>query len=467
MKRILNLETIKYLGKKVKVCGWVNSIRSHGKIIFVDLRDRSGILQLVFTPEDESLYKIAQKLRPEWVIGVGGETRKRPKEMINPKVKTGKIELKSEKLEIFSQAKTLPFPIDTPGYEINEEKRLKYRYLDLRRERMKKNLIWRQKVIQFMREFLIKESFIEVETPILTKSTPEGAREFLIPSRLYPEKFYALPQSPQQYKQMLQVAGIERYFQVARVLRDEDPRADRQAEHTQLDIEMAFVNQEDILNLTERLYISLVKKLFPEKKFQKIPFPRLEYKKAMKKYHSDKPDIRKNKSDPNELAFCFVIDFPMFEWHKEDKRWGAQHHPFTKPQTENTEEIKRNPEKILAFQYDFVLNGYEIGGGSIRTTNLDVLTAVFEVLGHRKEETKKKFAHYFESFSYGVPPHGGIAPGIDRFLAVVFNEPNIREVIAFPKTGDGWDLMMDTPSEITENQLKELHIKIVKPKRKT
>jgi len=316
-----------------------------------------------------------------------------------------------------------------------------------------------------MREFLIKEGFIEVETPLLTKSTPEGARDFLVPSRLEPGKFYALPQSPQQYKQLLQVAGFEKYFQIARCLRDEDPRADRQAEHTQLDIEISFSTQEDILNLAERLYSNLVKKLFPEKKILKIPFPRITYKDSMKKYKIDKPDLRVNKNNSDELAFCFITDFPMFEWHGKEKRWGAMHHPFTKPQTEDIEEIKKHPEKILAHQYDFVLNGVEIGGGSIRTTNLDVLTAVFEVLGHKKEEIKKQFSNYFEAFSYGVPPHGGIAPGIDRFLAVVLNEPNIREVMAFPKTGDNRDLMMDVPAEVTEEQLKELRIKITKPKK--
>ena len=491
MERILNLETIKYLGKKVKVCGWVQTIRSHGKIVFIDLRDRSGILQLVFTPhqsklgagqapENKNLYELAQTLRPEWVIGVEGIIEERPAGMINPKIETGKVELHPSHIEVFSQAKTLPFPIDTLGYEVNEEKRLKYRYLDLRRERLRRNLEIRQKVIQFIRDFLQKEGFIEVETPILTKSTPEGARDFLVPSRLYPGKFYALPQSPQQYKQLLQVAGLEKYFQIARCLRDEDPRADRQAEHTQLDIEMSFISQEDILNLTERLYSNLVKKLFPEKKILKIPFPRITYQEAMEKYKIEKPDLRKGKKDPNELAFCFVTDFPMFEWHEKEKRWGAMHHPFTKPQvkedkssfppsshrwdsvTDDIEEIKKHPEKILAYQYDFVLNGVEIGGGSIRTTNLDVLTAVFEVLGHKKEEIKKQFSNYFEAFSYGVPPHGGIAPGIDRFLAVVLNEPNIQEVIAFPKTGDNCDLMMDVPAEVTEEQLKELHIKIVK-----
>ncbi|KPJ56725.1 hypothetical protein AMJ49_04180 [Parcubacteria bacterium DG_74_2] len=458
MKRILVIETIKNPGKQVKICGWVNSRRDHGKIIFIDLRDKTGLIQVVFSGD----LKLAQKLREEWVIEVIGTVNKRPKGMENPKSKTGKIEIKAEKLKISSQAKTLPFSIETNGQEISEEKRLEYRYLDLRRPRLKKNLETRQNVIQFMREFLIKQDFLEVETPILTKSTPEGARDFLVPARLQPEKFYALPQSPQQYKQLLIVAGIEKYFQIARCLRDEDPRSDRQAEHTQLDIEMAFVEQEDILNLIEELYIKIVKKVFPEKKISKTPFPRITYKEAMEKYKTDKPDLRKRKSNPSELAFCFITDFPMFEYHKKEKKWGAMHHPFTKPQTEDIKEIKKNPKKILAHQYDFVLNGYEIGGGSLRSTNLDILTAVFEVLGHKKKDIEKKFANYFKAFSFGVPPHGGIAPGIDRFLAVVLNEPNIREVIAFPKTGDNRDLMMEIPSTVEKKQLKELHIKIVK-----
>jgi len=474
MKRILNIETLKYLNRRVKVCGWVQTVRSHGKIIFIDLRDASGILQIVFTPHprNKNIYELAQSLRPEWVISVEGEVKKRPKEMINPKLKTGEIEIKVESLEIFSKAKTLPFEIFGKKEEVGEELRMKYRYLDLRREKMKKNLKIRQKVIQFMREFLVKEAFTEIETPILTKSTPEGARDFLVPSRLQPGKFYALPQSPQQYKQLLMVAGLEKYFQIARCLRDEDPRADRQAEHTQLDIEMSFVSQEDVLNLTEGLYSDLVKKLFPEKRILKIPFPRITYQEAMEKYKTEKPDLRQNKEEQNELAFCFITDFPMFEWHENPStssgqgRWGAMHHPFTKPQTEDIKKIKESPGKILAHQYDFVLNGVEIGGGSIRTTNLDVLTAVFEVLGHKKEEVKKQFSNYFEAFSFGVPPHGGIAPGIDRFLAILTNEPNIREVIAFPKTGDNRDLMMDVPAEVTEEQLKELHIKITKSKKK-
>jgi len=464
MRRIPNLETTKYLGKKVKVCGWVNTIRSHGKILFIDLRDRSGILQIVFTPEDKELYEFSQKIGPEWVISAVGTIAQRPTGMVNPKIETGQIELRPIKLEVFSQAKTPPFSIDSSGYEIGEETRLRYRYLDLRRERMRKNLEVRQKVIQFMREFLIKEGFIEVETPILSKSTPEGARDFLVPARLQPGKFYALPQSPQQYKQLLMVAGLEKYFQIARCLRDEDPRADRQPEHTQLDLEMSFVSRKEILNLIEKLFINLIKKMFPEKKISQIPFPRITYQEAMKKYKTDKPDLRKNKKDPNELAFAFITDFPMFEWSKTERKWVSCHHPFTEPQTEEIKKIKKEPQNILAWQHDFILNGYEIGGGSLRTTNPELLMAVFEVLGYKPREIKKQFNHYFEAFSYGVPPHGGIASGIERFLAIVLDEPNIREVIAFPKTGDNRDLMMDVPSEVFKEQLKELQLKIKRKK---
>lgn len=466
MKRVLNREAPNYLGKVVTVSGWVQTIRSHGKIIFIDLRDKSGILQVVFTPPNEKIYNLGQELRPEWVVLIEGEVKERPKNMMNPKIETGKIELYPAEIKILSKAKTLPFPIDDAGYEISEEKRLKYRYLDLRRERMRKNLETRQKINQFMREFLQKEGFIEVETPILTKSTPEGARDFLVPARLQPGKFYALPQSPQQYKQLLQVAGIEKYFQIARCFRDEDPRADRQAEFTQLDIEMSFVEQDDILDLIERLYTNLVKTLFPEKRIVKIPFPRLKAREVIEKYKTDKPDLRQDKNNPEDLAFCFVVDFPMFEWKTEEKRWDAVHHPFTRPQTENIEEIKKSPAKILAWQYDFVLNGYEIGGGSLRSYKPEILEAVFEVMGYKKQDIKKKFGHLLEAFEYGVPPHGGIAPGIDRFVAILQNEPNIREVIAFPKTGDNKDLMMDVPAEVTEDQLKELQLKIVKAKKK-
>ena len=465
MKRIFIDKTPEFLGKKVKVAGWVNSIRSHGKLIFVDLRDFTGVLQTVFRNEKEELHKIAKKLRSEWVVELEGEISARPPKMVNPKIKTGKVELVVEKARVLSEAKTLPFPIETDGYEISEEKRLKYRYLDLRRERLKNNLIVRQKVIQFMREFLIERGFVEIETPILTKSTPEGARDFIVPSRLQKGKFYALPQSPQQYKQLLQVAGFERYFQIARCFRDEDPRADRQAEFTQIDMELSFVSQEDILTLIEEMIIGLVKNIFPQKHILQTPFPRLQYKEAMEKYGSDRPDLRKDKKSPDELAFAFIIDFPMFEWSEEEKRWKSVHHPFTRPQTENIVEIKNNPEKILAHQYDLVLNGYEIGGGSLRSYKKEVLEAVFEIMGHTKSEIQEKFGHLLEAFEYGVPPHGGIALGLDRLISLLVNEPNIREVIPFPKTGDSRDLMMNTPSEVSKEQLKELCLEVKKPEK--
>jgi len=461
MERIVNKETIEYLGKKVKVSGWVNSIRSHGKIVFIDLRDRSGLVQLVCKPET------TEQIRPEWVIEIEGKVTQRPQKMINPKIETGKVEILVESLKILSKAKTLPFSIDSDGYEINEEKRMKYRYLDLRRERMKKNLIVRQKVIQFMRDFLQKEGFVEVETPILTKSTPEGARDFIVPSRLQPGKFYALPQSPQQYKQLLMVSGIEKYFQIARCLRDEDPRADRQAEHTQLDIEMSFIKQADVMEIIERLFIELIRKLYPEKKIQKIPFPRITYQRAMERYNSDRPDLRNNKTNSDLLAFCWVIDFPFFE--KDEKEgWAFTHNPFSAPKSKFMEDLlhKRNIENILTTQYDIVLNGFEIGGGSIRNHQSEALEAVFEIIGYKKEEIKEKFGHMLKAFEYGAPPHGGIASGIDRFLAILQNEPSIREIIAFPKTGDSRDLMMDAPSEVSEKQLKELKIKISKKTKK-
>ncbi|MFH1841558.1 MAG: aspartate--tRNA ligase [Candidatus Nealsonbacteria bacterium] len=465
MKRILNKETTRLIGQKVKVSGWVHVRRDHGKIVFIDLRDRSGVLQIVFLPKAGEVYNLAQKLRSEWVVSVEGEIKERPKGMINPKIETGKVEMEAQSLEVLSESETLPFSIEGKGYEIGEEIRLKYRYLDLRRERMKKNLILRQKVINCIRDFLNKEDFLEVETPVLTKSTPEGARDFVVPSRLHPGKFFALPQSPQQYKQLLMIGGIEKYFQIPRCFRDEDPRADRQAEFTQLDIEMSFIDQEEILDLTEKLYIEIIKKTVPEKRISQIPFPRLKYEDVMKKYKTDKPDLRKDKSNPDELAFAFVVDFPMFEWKKEEKRWGAVHHPFTRPKTEDLKKIKENPKNILAYQYDFILNGCEIGGGSLRTYKPEILETVFEVLGHKKKEIKNQFGHLLEAFRYGVPPHGGIAPGIDRLVMILAGEENIREVMAFPKTGDSRDPLMDSPSEISEAQLKELRLKTVKRKK--
>jgi aspartyl-tRNA synthetase len=470
MKRVFVKEAPKFLEKEIKVAGWVDKVRTHGSLMFLDLRDLSGVLQIVL---DGVLAKNFASIKPEWVLSVKGEVKKRPVSMINPKNILGEIELLAKEVLIISKAKTLPFRIDTIGYEISEEKRLHYRYLDLRRPRLKKNLKARHQILNFVREFLSKRYFIEIETPLLTKSTPEGARDYLVPVRQKPGHFFALPQSPQQYKQLLQVAGFERYFQIARCFRDEDPRGDRQPEFTQLDIEMSFVSQEEILELIEELFISLVKTLYPEKKLKLTPegrFLRMSYQEAMAKFKSDKPDLRENKNDPDELAFLFVIDFPMFEWKETEKRWDATHHPFTMPKVKDAQEFKeifkRNPAEILAFQHDLVLNGFEVGGGSMRTFDPELLSAVFEAMGHKKTEIQKKFGHLLEAFEYGVPPHGGIAPGIDRLVMILEKEPNIREVIAFPKTGDGRDLMMAAPSLVEKEQLEELHLKIVSKKKR-
>src|SRR3990172_8076396 len=330
----------------------------------------------------------------------------------------------------------------------------------------------RHKVIKFIRDFLDKENFIEVETPILTKSTPEGARDYVVPSRLEKGKFYALPQSPQQYKQLLMAGGVEKYFQIARCMRDEDTRGDRQPEFTQLDLEMSFVDQEDVMALNENLLVNIIKNLYPEKEIQEIPFPRISYHEAMKKYDIDRPDLRKDKSNPNLLAFCWVIDFPFFEkTAKSDNKemagdWTFTHNPFSAPQPEYMDNLMKKEKigDILAAQYDITLNGLEIGGGSIRNHQPEALKKVFEIIGHKSEDIEKNFGHMLHALASGAPPHGGIAWGLDRLVMLLQGEPNIREVIAFPKTGEGRDLMMDSPSDIPEKHLKELGIQIIRPK---
>lgn len=480
--RTLAAETVKKVGEEVELFGWVNSRRDHGKIIFIDLRDRSGIVQVVFVPHpsksiaDEkakpnsskgagfagTVYDLAIKLRLEWVVKITGKVVKRPANMVNANLPTGEYEVQAIKLEILSEAQTPPFAVDTDGGEIGEEVRMKYRYLDLRRPRMQKNLRLRSRTLEFINTYFKKRDFVEVETPILGKSTPEGARDYLVPSRLYPGKFYALPQAPQQYKQLLMVAGLERYFQVARCFRDEDTRGDRQPEFTQLDFEMSFVSQEDVMRFMEEFMIELVQTVWPEKKISQTPFPRLSYKEAIDKYGIDKPDLRKDKNNPNELAFVWIVDFPFYEWNEQEKRWDFGHNPFSMPKGEVLSDSPKDLGGIKAYQYDLVLNGYEIAGGSIRNHKPELLKKAFQLLDYKEEVIMEKFGHMIEAFTYGAPPHGGAAFGFDRLMMILLNEPNIRETIAFVKTGDGRDLMSGAPSKVDEKQLKELHIKTAK-----
>ncbi|MBI4120651.1 MAG: aspartate--tRNA ligase [Parcubacteria group bacterium] len=452
-----------HVGKEVTVAGWISGRRDHGKLIFLDLRDETGLVQTVAKPTHAEAHGTADTLRQEWVVKGQAMVNKRPEKMVNAEQENGDIELEFIALEVLNEAETPLFDLSTPGYEVSEEIRLKYRYLDLRRARLQKNMRMRDKVIKYMRNFLSERGFVEIETPILTKSTPEGARDYVVPARLEWGKFYALPQSPQQYKQLLMASGFERYFQVARVFRDEDMRGDRQAEFTQLDIELAFPTQEEILNLTETLYTLIVQELYPKKRIQEVPWPRMSYDEAMKKYGTDRPDIRENKEDPDLLAFVWVLDFPLFEAGMEHGHYAPSHHMFTAPKEEDIEKLDTDPGSVRSYQHDMVLNGYEVGGGSIRIHRSDLQQKIFKLIGF-DERQQKEFAHMLEAFRKGVPPHGGIAPGIDRLLMVLENEPNIREVIAFPKTGEGRDLMMSAPSEISQKQLDELGLKVQKKK---
>jgi aspartyl-tRNA synthetase len=456
MERTLAKDTIKKVGKKIRLCGWVDRRRDHGELVFIDLKDRSGVVQVVGEKE-------LGELRISDVVEVEGKIRKRPKELVNPKLPTGEVEVEVEKIRLLARSKDLPFDIHSDGHDLNEELRLKYRYLDLRRPRLVKNMELRHQTIKFIRDWLDNRGFIEIETPILTKATPEGARDFIVPSRLQPGKFYALPQSPQQYKQLLMVAGFEKYYQIARCFRDEDPRADRAyGEFTQLDLEISFTTQNEILELTENLFTELTEKVFKKKIFKK-PFPRFSHQEAVKKFGDDKFDLRKEK-DPGVVAFAWVLDFPLFE-KTETKEISPSHHPFTAPKDEDIPLLDKNPMKVRSWQHDLVCNGYEVGGGSIRITDPEIQRKVFKILGLSEKEIEKKFGHLLKAFEYGVPPHGGIAPGIDRLLLAVLAEPSLRELIAFPMTAGGQASVMDAPSEVDPEQLKELGIKITKKKK--
>ena len=582
----------KHVGDKVTLAGWVDRRRDHGGLIFIDLRDKEGIVQVVFNPEiSKPCHDIADQMRSEYVVRASGEVALRPPGTENPKLPTGDVEVIAHNTDILNSSKTPPFYINE-NIEVEESLRLKYRYLDLRRARMKENLLLRHRVVKFMRDFLDARGFIEVETPILIKSTPEGARDYLVPSRLHPGKFYALPQSPQQLKQLLMVAGVEKYFQIAKCFRDEDTRADRQPEFTQLDLEMSFVEEEDILNLLEELFTSMVETLKPEMRIIK-PFPRLSYTDALERYGTDKPDLRfglemrdlsdivaqsdfsifrsaianggkvkgicapgcanytrsqldelnkmvqgfgaeglvtmslgtstgslsdltiemvrsvaarfltldqikkmaerlaanmgdllliiagkpklvdmalgelrremgyrLNLAEPGLLVFAFIVGFPLLERNEETGHWEPMHHPFTAPWDEDVPLLDIAPEKVRAKHYDMVCNGYEIAGGSIRIHTSGLQRKIFRLLGYSDEEVEERFGHLLEAFDYGAPPHGGIAPGLDRIVMLLAGEENIREVIAFPKNQSAVDSTFNAPAPVSEAQLAELHLRL-------
>jgi len=436
-----------HAGKKVTLSGWVETQRVQGKLSFILLRDRYGITQVFVNPK---LTEKFPNISKESVISVTGIVKARPENQAKKEMSTGEIELSAESIEILNSSDEIPYDPKTS----NEETRLKYRYLDLRSERMQKNLLLRHKVLAAIHKFMDEKNFLNIETPILAKSTPEGARDYLVPSRKFQGKFFALPQSPQIFKQLLMVSGYDKYYQIARCMRDEDLRADRQPEFTQLDMEMSFVEEEDVYTLCEEL----MKRIFKEALniSLKTPFPRMTYEECMKKHKTDKPNLSKTKDD---FQFLWVTDFPLFTYSEEEKRYLSEHHPFTAPKKEHIEMIEKNPSKVMSTSYDLVLNGYEMGSGSIRINTPELQKKIFKALKISDKEANEKFGYLLEALKYGAPPMGGIAFGLDRLTAVMAGEESIRDLIAFPKNKDAKDLMLDSPSEVSKEQLKELGLK--------
>ncbi len=459
MKRTRIAELVDSVDQQVVIKGWVSVRRDHGKLIFLDVRDVSATVQVVYQFSDSD-GDLAERIKPESVVQIEGLVKQRPERMVNPDMATGTIELGADKITVINQAQTPPFEIHDTHAPAGEEVRMQYRYLDLRSERMQRNIKFRHRFIKALRDYLDSRGFIEIETPILAKSSPEGARDFIVPSRLSQGNFYALPQAPQQFKQLLMVAGYERYYQIARCFRDEDLRQDRQPEFTQLDMEMSFVDQEDILELNENMFREVISELLPDKKIPES-FQRLTYDEAMAKYQSDKPDLRKDKKDDDELAFAWITDFPMFERDSTGKITFA-HNPFARPRDEDLHLLESdNPEdwlKVRAYCYDLVLNGFEISSGSLRIHDPALQRKVFGLMGLSEDETNERFGAFMKAFTYGAPPHGGFAPGLDRLIMVLMKESSIRDVIAFPKTGDMRDLMLGAPAGPNPEQLRELGI---------
>ncbi|RJP28719.1 MAG: aspartate--tRNA ligase [Candidatus Omnitrophota bacterium] len=445
-------------GKTVALCGWVANRRDHGKLIFIDIRDRYGITQIVFIPKESGqAYEKAKGLGNEFVIRVTGIVNNRPKNNLNPKISTGEIEILVKDMEVLNPSLNPPFEI-SDNSEITEELRFKYRYLDLRRETVLNNFVMRHNLFKIIHSFLDAKGFLEFETPVLTKSTPEGARDYLVPSRVNPGNFFALPQSPQLFKQILMVSQADKYYQIAKCFRDEDLRADRQPEFTQLDIEMSFVEEDDIYLLIEEL----MKVIFKELKGVdiKTPFTRLSYKEAQEKYATDKPDLRKVLN--SEFAFAWVNEFPLFKFNEEEKRWESEHHPFTAPSKDSLDLLKTDPAAVKSRSYDLVLNGMELGSGSIRIHNQALQEKIFDIIGIDKEQAYRRFGFLLEAFQYGAPPHAGVAFGLDRLAAILAGQESIKEVIAFPKTSQAICPLTGAPSEVDEKQLKELAIEVRK-----